>query len=244
MNARLGRRLTLGLLVALSATSAWGREVERQFKPIPRGEAKALRIEIPAGEVELTPSAGSELLAELVLDCIGKLEPCEKNARAIRIASKREGETQAVGLTQPDRYGKKTRTWFVWSRGWSFETPTKKRVEGRSRFLKTYGWTLSARLVLRCPSYESVEVLLGEGALSAAGVTSPLSVRLLKGTVSLSAPADSVRSVHIDIGRGSGVLKPLTGRALRAKTIDWADGTGSNDLSVQIDKGAATVSLY
>ena len=230
------------LMAASVAVPVHAVEVERVFRPIAKRDAKILRLEIPVGLVTVTPRLGNELEAELVLDCAGALAPCRQNAESLRIAARRDGETQIVGFSTAHHDGDKPSTWLAWTTR-SLSIPAAGTGYPRNRPLKKGGWRLTAALNLRSPRYERVELFIGEGGVSASRLGSSAKVHVLAGTVSLEAESGSVRSVRVEIGKGSATLSLPRGGILRDKKIEWLEGEGENDLTVTIEKGNARIDL-
>ena len=103
---------------------------------------------------------------------------------------------------------------------------------------------------IEVPRETSVELLMGAGDLDVKDVSGCLRVDMDAGDLDVEAPADTVRSVAIDVGMGDAGLTvgkksyEASRPFLVGAEVEWDEGEGECELRADLQFGDATVTLY
>ena len=225
---------------------AAGLEVVRITTPIALGDHGVVRIEAPVGRLTAQTWNGSSIEVELALDCSGKLAPCREAARQVTLDSESSGEVLTIRLRGPEEFGKETRTWLKWTTfGWRWTSEGKKKLAGKSKSLKTYGWELAVNLRVLYPRSPRLEVRMEHGNVVVNGLVSDGRVSVAKGSALISMQRRDAGTVTLFSKKGEAMIRPVGERAVKSrKPLEWSEGSGDCDLEVELGAGPIVVELF
>ncbi len=238
------------LLVSLASlvvpTPAAGLEVLRTATPIALGDHGVVRIEAPVGRLTTQTWNGSSIEVELALDCSGTLAPCREAAQEVALDTESSGEVLTIRLRGPEKFRKKTRTWLQWtSLGWRWTPEGKKKVRGKSKSLKTYGWDLAVNLRVLYPRSPRLEVRMEHGDVVVNGLVSDGRVSVAKGSALISMQRRDAGTMTLFSKKGEAMIRPVGERAVKSrKPLEWSEGSGDCDLEVELGAGPIVVELF
>ena len=235
-------RVAIVLVFASAALEAL--EVARLFEAFAQGAAQVLRIELPAGNIRILESRDRSVDAELVLNCVGQICPCREVAERIQFGSAGFEDIQLLTLDLPDSYEKRVESFrtngltSIADTKWGRPT-TEVKQRGRG---KRTGWKLSANLQVSLPSYERLEVALGDGNLILEHLQGSVRIRVHSGSVQLGARRSAVGSIEVEVKNGRARLSGAGPGDIAGKKIHW-QGPGHDALEIEVVRGSVVVAL-
>lgn len=208
--------LLTAFIGAASFGSASADEVVRTLdRQVSAADADSIHLDFPVGEVRVEGGAGRQVRVQLSLECDSKSDSrCVKTARGLELISSTVDDRLHVGL-----------------KGWP-----KAGTRG-----------LEARFVVTLPRDLPLRAELGVGELKIVGMESDVDADLGVGEVGVRMAASAVGSVKMDSGIGEATLTANGHRwessGLFTKEIDWSEGRGKAEVTVDCGVGEAQVRL-
>ena len=215
---RSSRLLALALVAVVSSPLLADEVVRSEAAAWPPQDARRVSIDVPVGEIRVVGTTAGSVDARLRLTCDRDTSRCREKAERVHLRPRRDGSTlelEVVGMEDGRRSG---------------TSPTP-------------------HLELRMPAALGLQIELGVGEVDVRGVEGDVEVEVGVGEVRIAIAEAAVADVSLDVGVGEANLlpRPTGTRSSRflflGNEIDWREGSGSSQVTVEIGVGEVTVKL-
>jgi hypothetical protein len=217
MRTRTLLALALLAVVPLPLFAGEDEEMRRESASYPTEGARSVTVDLPIGELRVVGTTDGTVDAQLRVTCRRDTQRCRDKASRVHLRPRRSGSTlelEVVGLDQ-----------------------------GR------HGADPTPHLELRLPASIALAIEVGVGEVDVRGVSGDVAIETGVGEVNVRMAESAVREVALDVGVGDARLVPEThdvrtsGFFFLGNEVDWREGAGTSEVTVEVGVGEATVRL-